>query len=122
METVQFDSAFTFKYSPRPHTKAEQYSEQILDEKKQERLQKVIDLQKQHTLLQNQRFIGNMEMVLVERESKRDAGFWAGRTDSNKWVIFEKGGTQIKDIVPVLITDAKGISLHGHLVKIKEAA
>ena len=58
----------------------------------------------------------------MEKVSKRSATHWAGRTDSNKWVIFEKGCTQIKDIVPVLITDAKGISLQGHLVKLKEAA
>ena len=58
----------------------------------------------------------------MEKVSKRSAIHWAGRTESNKWVIFEKEGTQIKDIVPVLITDAKGISLRGHLVKVKEAA
>ena len=41
---------------------------------------------------------------------------------SNKWVIFPKEDTLIKDIVPILITDAKGVSLQGQLVKIKEAA
>jgi len=58
----------------------------------------------------------------VEKVSKRSTAHWAGRTDSNKWVIFPKEETQIKDIVPVLINDAKGISLHGQLVNIKEAA
>jgi tRNA A37 methylthiotransferase MiaB len=58
----------------------------------------------------------------VEKVSKRSATRWAGRTDSNKWVIFPKEDTLIKDIVPILITDAKGVSLQGQLVKIKEAA
>ena len=58
----------------------------------------------------------------MEKVSKRSTAQWAGRTDSNKWVIFPKKDTQIKDIVPVLINDAKGISLQGQLVNIKEAA
>ena len=90
--------------------------------RKQKRLEKVIKLQKHHTLCQNKAIIGKVEKVLVEKASKRSAYHWAGRTDSNKWVIFPKGDTQIKDIVPVLITDAKGISLQGQLVNIKEAA
>jgi len=122
MNAVKFDSAFTFKYSLRTGTKAAEYSDQVPETEKQKRLEEVIKLQKRHTLSRNKAIIGQVEKVLVEKVSKRSATHWAGRTDSNKWVIFEKGDTQIKDIVPVLITDAKGISLHGQLVKIKEAA
>ena len=122
MEKVNFDSAFTFKYSLRTGTKAAEYSDQVPEPEKQKRLEEVIKLQKRHTLSRNKAVIGQVEKVLVEKVSKRSATHWAGRTDSNKWVIFEKGDTQIKDKVPVLITDAKGISLQGQLVKIKEAA
>jgi tRNA-2-methylthio-N6-dimethylallyladenosine synthase len=122
MNAVKFDSAFTFKYSLRTGTKAAEYSDQVPETEKQKRLEEVIKLQKRHTLSRNKAIIGQVEKVLVEKVSKRSATHWAGRTDSNKWVIFEKGDTQIKDIVPVLITDAKGISLQGQLVKIKEAA
>ena len=122
MDTVKFDSAFTFKYSLRAGTKAAEYSDQVSETEKQQRLEEVIKLQKRHTLSRNKAVIGRVEKVLVEKVSKRSTTRWAGRTDSNKWVIFEKGGKQIKDIVPVLITDAKGISLQGHLVNIKEAA
>jgi tRNA-2-methylthio-N6-dimethylallyladenosine synthase len=122
MNAVKFDSAFTFKYSLRTGTKAAEYSDQVPETEKQNRLEEVIKLQKRHTLSRNKAIIGRVEKVLVEKVSKMSATHWAGRTDSNKWVIFEKGDTQIKDIVPVLITDAKGISLQGHLVKIKEAA
>ena len=122
MSAVKFDSAFTFKYSLRTGTKAAEYSDHISETEKQTRLEEVIKLQKHHTLLRNKAIIGQVEKVLVEKVSKRSASHWAGRTDSNKWVIFPKHDTQIKDIVPVLITDAKGISLQGQLVNIKEAA
>ena len=122
MSAVKFDSAFTFKYSLRTGTKAAEYSDHITETEKQTRLEEVIKLQKHHTLLRNKAIIGQVEKVLVEKVSKRSASHWAGRTDSNKWVIFPKQDTQIKDIVPVLITDAKGISLQGQLVNIKEAA
>jgi len=122
MNEIKFDSAFTFKYSPRLGTKAHEYSDQLSEIDKQERLDKVIKLQKEHTIIRNKELIGNNERVLVEKNSKRSINQWAGRTDSNKWVIFDKENANIKDIVDVLITDAKGISLHGHLVKKKEAA
>ena len=122
MNEVKFDSAFTFKYSPRLGTKAYEYSDQILEIDKQERLDKVIKLLKKHTIFRNKEMIGNIERVLVEKNSKRSINQWAGRTDSNKWVIFDKENANIKDLVNVSITNAKGISLHGHLVKKKEAA
>ena len=122
MNEVKFDSAFTFKYSPRLGTKAYEYSDQIFEIDKQERLDKVIKLQKKHTIFRNKEMIGNIERVLVEKNSKRSINQWAGRTDSNKWVIFDKENANIKDLVNVSITNAKGISLHGHLVKKKEAA
>ena len=122
MNAVKFDSAFTFKYSPRAGTKAAEYSDQVPETEKQKRLEEVIKLQKRHTLSRNKAIVGRVEKVLVEKVSKRSATHWAGRTDSNKWVIFGKVGTHIKQVVPVLITDAKGISLLGQLVKIKEAA
>ena len=89
---------------------------------KQERLQQVIDVQRKNTLLQNRKMIGNVEMILVEKDSKRAADQWAGRTDSNKWVIFNKEDSQINDLVQVKITEAKGITIHGQLLKRAEAA
>ena len=121
MERVKFDSAFTFKYSSRPGTKAAEFSDHISEEEKKERLQRVIELQKKHTLERNLESIGKIEIVLVEKESKKSSAYWAGRTDSNKWVIFDKGNSKIKDFVPVLITAAKGISLHGDLLYQEEA-
>lgn len=120
MEAVKFDSAYTFKYSSRPGTKAAEFEDHVAESEKQDRLERVIEAQKQHTLFRNKEFVGRIEMVLVEKESKRSADQWAGRTDSNKWVIFNKGDAQVKDIVPVKINDAKGITLRGEIVQIHE--
>lgn len=120
MEKVKFDTSFTFKYSPRPGTKAAEYNDQINEHEKQIRLEKVIEQQKKHTLERNRELVGRTELVLIEKESKKSQYKWAGRTDSNKWVIFEKGSSQIKDFVHVLITHAKGVSLHGELLKQNE--
>lgn len=122
MNQVKFDSAFTFKYSPRPWTKAAQYTDQVPEEEKQNRLERLIILQKEHTLLRNKELIGTKQPVLVEKESKRSSLQWAGRTDSNKWVIFDKADARIKDIVTVYISAAQGVSLHGTIQTKKEAA
>jgi len=122
MQEVKFDSAFTFKYSPRKGTKALEYDDQLSEDVKQRRLEEVISLQKSHTLDRNQKFIGKIENVLVEKESKRNPSKWAGRTDSNKWVIFNKDHANIKDIVPVLIMESKDITLHGKIMNEARAA
>ena len=60
MNEIKFDSAFTFKYSPRLGTKAYEYSDQISEVDKQKRLDKVIKLQKKHTIMRNKEMIGNI--------------------------------------------------------------
>ena len=122
MEEVKFDSAFNFKYSPRPGTKASEYDDPIPEEIKQQRLEQIIDLQKRHTLERNLDLVGTIQRVLIEKESKMSSHQWAGRTDSNKWVIFDKEDVQIKDMVSIQIKKAKGITLHGELLKQAEAA
>jgi len=122
MDKVMFDSAFTFKYSPRKGTKASEYDDHINDNVKQKRLEKIISLQKFHTTHRNKQYIGRIENILIEKQSKRQQGKWAGRTESNKWVIFDKDKANIKDIVPVLITGSRDITLHGKIINKAKAA
>ncbi len=122
MEEVKFDSAFNFKYSQRRGTKAIEYDDQIDESLKQKRLERVITLQKQHTLKRNLNLIGTNQLVMVEKESKRSPKQWAGRTDSNKWVIFDKDDINIKDLVQIQINRVSGITLHGTKIKQAEAA
>lgn len=120
MEAVKFDSAFTFKYSSRPGTKAAEFDDHVPEDEKQHRLERLIEMQQKHTLFRNKTMIGRVEMVLVEKESKRSKKQWAGRTDANKWVVFNKENAKIKDLIPVKIMDARGITLHGEIVQIQE--
>ena len=113
MEAIKFNSAFTFKYSPRPYTKAEQFSDHISEDIKKSRLDEMLILQRKHTLELNKNMVGTFQQVLIEKESKKSDLHWAGRTDSNEWVIIEKNNSNIKDIVPVEISDATGVILHG---------
>lgn len=115
MAQVNFDSAFTFKYSARPFTKAVEYEDQIPEEEKQNRLERLIQLQKEHSLANNKKIIGSVQSVLIEKESKKSASHWAGRTDSNKWVIFPKENSVKKETVPVQILETSGISLQGEI-------
>lgn len=121
MDEVIFDRAFMFKYSSRPGTKASEYTDQISEDIKQDRLTRLIKLQHEHTLHANRRHIGNILKVLVEKESKKSGSHWVGRTEGNMGVIFNKSDENIKDIINILITDAQGVSLFGKRVREKES-
>ena len=117
VKASSFNSAFMFKYSSRPGTKASQYSDQISEEDKQARLEELIDVQKETTLLRNQRYIGQTVDVLIEKDSKRSELQWSGRTEGNMWVVFDKSNcSSIKDIVKVKINSTHGVTLFGEIV------
>jgi tRNA-2-methylthio-N6-dimethylallyladenosine synthase len=122
MKEIKFDSAYNFKYSPRRGTKASEYDDQVNDDVKNERLDQIISLQKKHTLERNLSLIGSTQKVLIEKESKLSKDQWAGRTDSNKWIMFDKGSLKIKDMVDVKVIDAKGITLAGRTLNIPNVA
>ena len=110
---VGFNFAFMFKYSSRPGTKASEYTDQIPEAIKQNRLERLIDVQLKNTLKQNQNLIGETIKVLVEKESKKSKDQWAGRTEGNMWVVFDKGNESIGDLIDVKIEDARGVTLFG---------
>ena len=120
MRQVNFNHAFMFKYSSRPGTKAAEYSDQIKEKTKQLRLEEVISLQKKITLNMNEKLINKTLPILIEKNSKKSANQWAGRTEGNAWVVFDKNNEKIKDIVDVKIVDAKGVTLFGNRVLNKE--
>ena len=106
-----------FKYSARPGTKASEYSDQISEEIKQKRLETLINIQRDITLLENQKYIGKTIDVLIEKDSKRSADKWSGRTQGNMGVIFDKEyDSSIKDIVKVKIKSARGVTMFGNIV------
>ena len=113
VKQVGFDFSYMFKYSSRPGTKAAQLTNQIDEDVKQKRLEKLIRLQNSIRLKVNKSKIGKIEKVLIEKNSKKSDLFWSGRTDGNIWTVIKKTDEKIKDIVDVLITDAKGVTLFG---------
>tara|TARA_Y100000817_G_C16487888_1_gene381068 strand:- start:77 stop:577 length:501 start_codon:yes stop_codon:yes gene_type:complete len=113
VEKVKFDFSYMFKYSSRPGTKAAQYTDQIDENVKQSRLERLIALQKTMTLHNNKKLIGSVQHVLIEKESKKSSDYWSGRTDGNIWTIIKKSSESVRDVIPVKITDARGVTLFG---------
>jgi len=120
MNKVSFNLAYMFKYSSRPGTKASEYSDQIPEVIKQKRLEMLINIQREITIIENQKHIGKTIDVLVEKESKRSIKKWTGRSEGNMCVIFDKIGTNIKDIVKVKVKSAHGVTMFGEPVKLLE--
>lgn len=102
-----------FKYSARPHTKAIEFEDTVPEEVKSDRLQQVIALQNRLTLEKNRALIGSTRDVLVEKNSKKSDRQWMGRTDDNRVVVFDKNGEMPRDVVPLRIKDAQGVTLFG---------
>ena len=120
MKNVKFNFSYMYKYSSRPGTKASEYDNQIDEDIKQDRLERLIDLQTKISLNCNKQKIGSIQHVLIEKESKKSEKFWSGRTDGNTWTIIKKTNEKINDIVPVKVTDAKGVTLFGNRLTKKE--
>ena len=110
---VGFNFAFMFKYSSRPGTKAAEFTDQISEDVKQNRLERLINDQLKNTLKENQKLVGQTAKVLVEKDSKKSKDQWSGRTEGNMWVIFDKGDEKVGDIVDIKIYDARGVTLFG---------
>ena len=113
VEKVKFQSSFMFKYSSRQRTKAAEYSDQVSETVKQERLEELIKLQKEITYDVNSSYIGKEVQVIVEKESKKSKDQWAGRTEGSTWVVFDKMNFKLKDTVTLRIHDAQGVTLFG---------
>jgi len=111
MERVKFDSAFTFKYSPRPHTKAAGMPDDVPEEEKSSRLTELILLQKEHTRYNYRKLVGKEVEILVESESKRHPEEMKGRTSCNKIVVFPRENYLPRSLARRTITDTKGITL-----------
>ncbi|MDD6701237.1 MAG: tRNA (N6-isopentenyl adenosine(37)-C2)-methylthiotransferase MiaB [Muribaculaceae bacterium] len=114
MREAGFDSAFMFKYSERPGTLASRMMpDNVPEEVKIERLNRMIALQNELSLESNRRDIGKTFEVLVEGRSKRSAEEYFGRTTQNKVVVFARGNTRPGDFIKVRIVDASSATLRG---------
>jgi tRNA-2-methylthio-N6-dimethylallyladenosine synthase len=111
-----FDQSFSFVYSRRPGTPAASLPDEVPSEVKHGRLAQLqAQLDAQHRAI-NERMVGTVQRVLVERPAKRDARELAGRTENNRWVNFAGPSDLMDRFVDVLVTDARPHSLRGRLV------
>ena len=113
LEEVEFDSAYTFKYSPRENTKAWQMGDDVDEEVKNCRLSEIINLQRNISLERNTTMIGNTVKVLIEGLSKKSINEFCGRTDTNKMVVFPKNGDTVGDYIDIRIERVNSATLFG---------
>ncbi|GHV30422.1 tRNA-2-methylthio-N(6)-dimethylallyladenosine synthase [Bacteroidia bacterium] len=116
MREAGFDSAFMFKYSERPGTyAAKNLPDDVPENEKVRRLEEIIALQLELSLMRNKEDIGKIVEVLVEGFSKRSREQLFGRTSQNKVVIFNKEKYRVGDSVKVKITGASAATLFGEI-------
>jgi tRNA-2-methylthio-N6-dimethylallyladenosine synthase len=114
LEHVRYDHAYMFAYSERPDTyAARRYSDDVPLDVKKRRLNEIIAVQSRISLERNREEIGRTHTVLVEGPSKRDETHYAGRTETNKMVVFDRAGTKPGDYVKVRITGCTSATLFG---------
>ena len=114
---VEYDSAFTFIYSPRVGTPAAKYDDQIPENIKHDRFDRLVDEVNRCSAKKNSEYLGRIVTVMVDGPSKNDAGAWSGRTDTFKLVNFTSEEPLTEgQMVSVRITETKTFSLDGKKV------
>ncbi len=118
MKEVEFESAYSFKFSPRPGTPAAEYAEEEMVEPSiaSARLSELQAFQKDITSRKNLSRVGQVEEVLVEGESRNDPNFISGRTDHNRILNFKGTKDLLGKTVKVKVTEGLLNSLRGELV------
>ena len=114
---VEYDSAFTFIYSPRVGTPAAKYDNQIPENIKHNRFDRLVEEVNRCSAKKNSEYLGRIVDVMVDGPSKNDAGAWSGRTDTFKLVNFTSEEPLTEgQMVSVRITETKTFSLDGEKV------
>jgi len=112
VEQVGYDGAFTFVYSPRQGTEAASMDEQVPEEVKRERIERLVEVVQRVAETRNRERIGRVEQVLVEGPSRTDPDVLRGRTRRNTTVNFA-GTAEPGELVPVTIEAATSTTLKG---------
>jgi tRNA-2-methylthio-N6-dimethylallyladenosine synthase len=112
VEEIGYDGAFTFVYSPRQGTEAAAMPDQVPEEVKRERIERLIASVQRTAERRNRERIGRVEEVLVEGPSRTDASLLRGRTRRNTTVNFT--GTAVPgELVHVTVEAATSTTLKG---------
>jgi tRNA-2-methylthio-N6-dimethylallyladenosine synthase len=114
---IKYDAAFMFRYSIRPGTTAAKYEDDVPEEEKIRRLNKLIKLQQQISYERNQRELDQIRSSLVEGTSRRSNKYLRARTEGNKIALFKAAGIDEGTVVPLRITAADAFTLHGEMAE-----
>jgi tRNA-2-methylthio-N6-dimethylallyladenosine synthase len=120
VEEVGYDSAFTFVYSPRSGTEAAQMTDQVPEEVKRDRMERLVEVVQRIAAARNAARVGLVEEVLVEGPSRTDQALLRGRTRRNTTVNFAGPGEPGK-LVPVRIESATSTTLRGRTASLVAA-
>ena len=102
---IQYDSAFIFKYSPRPHTGAARYVDHISDLEKTRRVTELLHVEKKIMRECNERFLNRAFPVLISEPSKKSKAELLAHTWHDKKVILKGERSEIGSIMNVRLTD-----------------
>jgi tRNA-2-methylthio-N6-dimethylallyladenosine synthase len=120
VEEVGFDGAFTFVFSPRSGTEAAAMPDQLPEDVKRERIERLIDVVQRSAARRNAGRVGRVEEVLVEGPSRTDPALLRGRTRRNTTANFT-GGASAGELVSVEIHGATSTTLRGEQVVLAAA-
>jgi len=112
VEEVGFDGAYTFVFSPRSGTEAAAMADQLTDDVKRDRIERLIEVVQRSAAARNADRVGRIEEVLVEGPSRTDGALLRGRTRRNTTVNFS-GTASAGELVPVRIHAATSTTLRG---------
>ncbi len=114
MQKVRFEQIFSFKYSPRPLTKAAEFTNQVNSELGSKRLK---TLQEQQNVILDEIAKSRLNKeYMVYFEEKRESGLLAGRSDNNSLVQVEGKDEWLGKILKVKITNPKRLALYGEVI------
>jgi tRNA-2-methylthio-N6-dimethylallyladenosine synthase len=117
VDDIGFDLLNTAAYSPRPGTPAAEWDNQLDEDTKADRLQRLNHLVSTTAAERSQRYLGRVEEVMVEDVNPRDPSQVMGRTRGNRLTFFEGAIEELKGkTVPVKITTVRAFSLSGEPV------
>lgn len=117
MAYVKYDFGYMFTYSERPGTMAERKLDDDVPEKtKKRRLSEMVELQQEHSGYRTRQNLNTVVEVLIEKESKKSAEHWSGKTQQSLVAVFPKGDYNIGDLVKVNVLECTSATLIGEAI------
>ncbi len=118
MEYCKYDLAYLYFYSERPGTlAARRFEDDVPLEIKKRRLQELVNLYREHSLISMQKEVGKVFKVLIEGDSKKNELDFYGRNDQNKVIVFPKENYQKGGYVMVKVNSCTAGTLIGTIIK-----